>query len=124
MKGVKLLMGDRSIIVQNIAIGKFCVAELPFCGFSNIHQNKIMPLKAIIFIEQAPQNKVEKMPGIKAVSKLFGETSINKWNKETVMKSVGLMETIAQNVSMVHLKCNMEQDAVLKLKHYLINLPV
>lgn len=64
------------------------------------------------------------MPGIKAVSKLFGETSINKWNKEAVMKSVGLIEAIAQNVSMVHLKCNMEQDAVLKLKHYLINLLV
>lgn len=123
-EGCEIINGDRSVIVQNAATGKFDVAGLPFCGSSNIRQNKIMPLKAIVFIEQAPQNIVEKMPGIKAVSKLFGETSINKWNKEAVMKSVELIETIAQNVSMVHLKCNMEQDAVLKLKHYLINLPV
>lgn len=81
-----------------------------------------MPLKAIVFIEQSPQNTVEKMPGIKAISKLFGETSINKWNKEAVIKSVELIEAIARNVPMIHLKCNMEQDAVLTLKHYLSNI--
>lgn len=123
-EGCEIINGDRSIIVQDITTQKYYIAGLPFCGSSNIHRNKIMPLKAIVFIEQAPQNIVEKMPGIKAVSKLFGETSINKWNKEAVMKSIGLIEAIAKNVPMVHLKCNMEHDAVLTLKHYLNSLPI
>lgn len=121
-EGCEIINGDRSVIVQNVATDKFYIAGLPFCGSSNIHQNKIMPLKAIVFIEQALQNTVEKMPAIKAISKLFGETSINKWNKEAVVKSVELIEAITRNVPMIHLKCNMEQDAVLTLKHYLSNI--
>ena len=78
-----------------------------------------MPLGAIVFIEQWPDNIAEPMKPANAASKLYGEMSVNNWNTQAVLKSFDLIEKITNAVPMVHLKCNMEQDAVETLKHYL-----
>ena len=118
-EGTEVVNGDRSIIWLNPLTQRFEVCGLPFCGSSNIHLNKRMPLRAIVFIEQHPTNVVEVMPQSRAAGKLFGEMSINQWNREVVLKSLDFIEKLSSEVTMVHLKCNMEQDAVNTLKHFL-----
>lgn len=117
-EGTETLNGDRSI-VQRTAAGTFVAHGLPFCGSSQIHVNKTLPLGAIIFIEQHPTNVVEPMNPAQAYGKLYGEMSINSWNRIAVEQSLQIIETLVAGIPMVHLKCNMEQDAVNTLKHYL-----
>lgn len=116
-EGVEIINGDRSIIHWNGE--RFMSEGLPFCGSSNIHLNRQMPLGAIVFIEQWPENIAEPMKPGDAASKLYGEMSVNNWHTPSVLKSFDLIEKITQQAPMVHLKCNMEQDAVETLKHYL-----
>lgn len=117
-EGTEIINGDRSI-VHRTAPGVFLMHGLPFCGSSQIHLNKEMPLGAIVFIEQHPTNIVEPMSPAHAFGKLYGEMSINSWNIEAVEKGMQIIENLVVNIPMVHLMCNMEQDAVNTLKHYL-----
>lgn len=117
-EGTEIINGDRSI-VHRTAPGVFQMHGLPFCGSSQIHLNKEMPLGAIVFIEQHPTNIVEPMPPAHAFGKLYGEMSINSWNREAVEKGMQVIENLVASIPMVHLKCNMEQDAVNTLKNYL-----
>ena len=114
----EIINGDRSVIMEDRE-GCFWVGGLPFCGSSHICRNKVMPLKAVVFIGQSPENFVEKMAKPQAVSRLLGEMSINRWNKEAVMQSYNLINSLACSVPMVCLKCNMEQSAVVALKNFL-----
>ena len=113
----EIINGDRALLRIDKEGIEAC--GLPFCGSSGIHRNKCMPLGAVVFIEQSPVNVVEAMPLPQAASRLFGEVSVNKWNVEAVMQSLDLIETLAGQIPMVRLKCNMEQEAVLVLKDYL-----
>lgn len=117
-EGTEIINGDRSI-VHRTAPGVFQMHGLPFCGSSQIHVNKEMPLGAIVFIEQHPTNIVEPMSPAHAFGKLYGEMSINSWNREAVEKGMQVIENLVASIPMVHLKCNMEQDAVNTLKNYL-----
>lgn len=117
-EGTEIINGDRSI-VHRTAPGVFQMHGLPFCGSSQIHLNKEMPLGAIVFIEQHPTNIVEPMSPAHAFGKLYGEMSINSWNREAVEKGMQVIENLVASIPMVHLKCNMEQDAVNTLKNYL-----
>lgn len=117
-EGTEIINGDRSI-VHRTAPGVFQMHGLPFCGSSQIHVNKEMPLGAIVFIEQHPTNIVEPMSPAHAFGKLYREMSINSWNREAVEKGMQVIENLVASIPMVHLKCNMEQDAVNTLKNYL-----
>jgi len=118
-EGAQTINGDRSVIWWNPIENRFDVCGLPFCGSSQIHINKRIPLKAVVFIEQYPTNEVEDMPGAKAAGNLFVQTSINKWNRDSVIKSLDFIDLLTQKVRMVHLKCNMEQGAVTSLRDFI-----
>lgn len=45
----------------------------PFAGSSSINQNSSAPLKAIVFMQRAKENKIEKLSGIKAISYFLDE---------------------------------------------------
>lgn len=118
-EGVEIINGDRSLLIRHPDGKGFDCCGLPFCGSSGIHLNRRMPLGAVVFIEQSPVNIVESMPMAQAVSRLFGESSINKWNETAVRKSLDLIENLASSTPMIRLKCNMNPDAVSTLKTYL-----
>lgn len=114
---VETINGDRSIV--HLKNGKFYSEGLPFCGSSEIHVNKTMPLGAIVFIEQWPTNIVESMKPNIAASKLYGEMTVNSWNTQSVLKSFDIIEKLITSAPMVRFRCNMEQDAVNTLKNFL-----
>lgn len=120
-EGAEIINGDRSVIMKDEE-GCFWVGGLPFCGSSHICKNKVMPLKAVVFIGQSPVNVVEEMVKPQAISRLWGEMSINRWNKESVMQSYNLIDSLVCSVPMVCLKCNMERDAVIALKEFLTTM--
>ena len=116
--GVETINGDRSIVHQ-LPDGTFQVHGLPFCGSSQIHLDRQMPLGAIVFIEQAPENEATRMVPSQAYSKLYGEMSINSWNRSAVEESLKIIGDLVGSAPMVRLKCTISQEAVLALRNYL-----
>lgn len=118
-EGAEVINGDRSIILWNSKMQRFDISGLPFCGSSGINKDVCVPLKAIVFITQAKENCAEKYPVLQAVTRLFGEMSINQWNRGAVQKSLTIIERLSEAIPMVYMKCNMEQQAVETLKLFI-----
>lgn len=119
-ENASVINGDRSIVLWNHERQAFDVCGLPFCGSSGINIRRQLPLRAIVFLTQSKENQIEEFPTYQAASKLFGEMSVNQWNRQAVSESMTLIETLANSVMMVHLACNMELEAVTILKEFLM----
>ena len=115
----EIINGDRSVVWYDEASQRFMSSGLPFCGSSGINKVRTVPLGAVVFIEQSPSNSAVAQPESVAARKLFGEMSINKWNPRFVECSLDLINMLAESVPMVHLLCNMEEDAVATLREYM-----
>lgn len=113
-EGAKIINGDRCII-RKIS-GKYYACGLPFCGSSSININEMVPLRAIVIVEQAPTNKAETIEKAEAVKKLLSETSVNYWNSQFVDNIINLIEDVAQNIDIFRLKCTISKEAVDVLK--------
>lgn len=118
-EGAEIVNGDRSVLWWNPLEKRFDVCGLPFCGSSGINRNLSAPLRAVVFLEQAPENHAESCPAPDCIRKMFGEMSINQWNPRAVQKSLELIGKVAEETAMVSLKCNMELEAVETLKRFI-----
>ena len=114
-----IINGDRSVVWYDEASQCFMSSGLPFCGSSGINKVRTVPLGAVVFIEQSSSNSAVAQSESVAARKLFGEMSINKWNPPFVECSLDLINMLVESVPMVHLRCNMEEDAVATLREYM-----
>lgn len=111
-----IINGDRSILVYDDKNNHIEVWGLPFCGSSKINLNEHYPLKAIVFLKQAPINEANLIEKSIASCNLFKEISVNKWNLTSIDQSLALIEKIIANTLLISLKCKIDQDAVNVLK--------
>lgn len=84
----------------------------PFCGSTGINENRKVPLKAIVFLEQAPVNAIERL-GIKEASiLLFNHTLREKCSEERIVKILELYEVLLKKIPIYKLKCRPDFEAV------------
>ena len=87
----------------------------PFAGSSGINENASAPLKAIVFLQQANENKIEKLSGIKAISYFLDEIK-----KPIVPDYLDLCleftEQLLKTVPVYLLSCTPEFEAVKLVK--------
>lgn len=83
----------------------------PFSGKNDISENKKVKLKAICFLEQSKENKIEKISQ-KEAFKLFFEQTVRRLNKEQMEKLLDIIEKILNKIPMYKLYCNISEEAV------------
>lgn len=110
--------GDRTIIRK--IDGKYYGFGSPYAGSSGIYRNESAPIKAIIVIEQGPDNVIRRLRGREAFLPLFRETLMNTWNKEYMEKMTDLLMDAAYQIPVYHLSCRPDQDAVNTVKNEIL----
>lgn len=110
--------GDRTIIRK--IDGKYYGFGSPYAGSSGIYRNESAPIKAIIVIEQGPDNVIRRLRGREAFLPLFRETLMNTWNKEYMEKMTDLLMDAACQIPVYHLFCRPDQDAVNTVKNEIL----
>lgn len=110
--------GDRTIIRK--IDGKYYGFGSPYAGSSGIYRNESAPIKAIIVIEQGPDNVIRRLRGREAFLPLFRETLMNTWNKEYMEKMTDLLMDAACQIPVYHLSCRPDQDAVDTVKNEIL----
>lgn len=110
--------GDRTIIRK--IDGKYYGFGSPYAGSSGIYRNDSAPIKAIIVIEQGPDNVIRRLRGREAFLPLFRETLMNTWNKEYMEKMTDLLMDAAYQIPVYHLSCRPDQDAVNTVKNEIL----
>lgn len=110
--------GDRTIIRK--IEGKYYGFGSPYAGSSGIYRNESAPIKAIVVIEQGPDNVIRRLRGREAFLPLFRETLMNTWNKEYMEKMTDLLMDAACQIPVYHLFCRPDQDAVNMVKNEIL----
>lgn len=109
-EGAEIYNGDRTIIrkIDNVYHG----FGSPYAGSSGIYRNETAPIKAIIVLTQAPENRIERLTGKQAFTPLYKETLMNTWNPEYMNKMTDLLMDVAAKIPIYHLACRPDREAV------------
>lgn len=115
--GARIINGDRAVLRKQQ--GRWHVFGYPSCGTSGICINRTMPLKAIVVLSQANENRVEKISAGEKVRALVSATELYPWDTEEIDMALNIARNLAMEVPILKLCCRPDQGAVEVLKDYL-----
>jgi hypothetical protein len=106
--------GDRCLIYRNEE-GEYVAGAWPVCGSSSICLTETYPLKAIVFMGQAPNNEVISVRPMQLFKQLSSQITINWWNKQQVSHTLDDLQQMLDKVNMCDYICNLTEEAPNKL---------
>lgn len=117
MYGVWVLDGDAAAcrIVNGVSI----VYGLPWCGTSGEFINHSVPLRAIVFLQQAKENRIEKLDFHEAFIRLAARCFLQPWNDRMTNQFLDIIHEVAACTDCYLLNCLPDNDAVEMVKNCL-----
>lgn len=88
----------------------------PVCGTSGVCENKKLPVGCIVMLSQAKTNQAWRLRPAEAFTSLYGQITMNRWDREGLVHSLDLLEQLAGKVPVYHLACDISEDAVKTLE--------
>lgn len=88
------------------------VSGSPWSGKEDCYKNKMVPLKAIFYVEQAPENKAERLSLGETFSHLYLNNYLVPLNEEIDNKHKAAVMKVTMNVPVYRLKCTISKEAV------------
>jgi hypothetical protein len=117
LRGAELINGDRAaVLVEDDSIH---VRGIPFCGCSGVGKNAAMPLGAVVYLSQAPENTVTALTGIRAFRRIWEGCCVNLWDRQDVDCCAAAVTAVAERVRVYHLACTPDERAVRALEQRL-----
>ena len=113
--GAELVNGDRAAV--RIIDGEIFACGTPFSGSSPVRRNVRLPLAAIVYLSQAPENTITRLRGVRAFRRVWEGCTVNTWEREDVEKATKTVSEVVSRVPVYHLACTPDQRAVELLKH-------
>lgn len=112
--------GDRCLVYKD-PTGRYKACPWPVCGSSGICLTEELPLQAIVFMAQAPQNEVLSIRPMQLYKMLSSQLTINWWNPAFTQTALDAAQQILEQVGICAYACNLTPQAPEKLNNYLIN---
>lgn len=116
-RGTRTINGDRTLISKEN--DQYFANGWPVCGSSRICFNETYPLKCIVFLSQAKENRIEKLDYKTKVKKLISELTINYHYAPFVNKVMDFIDDVIEHVPIYHLECDISENAVICLENQL-----
>lgn len=108
--GAELINGDRAAVRLLEGIPHAC--GIPFSGSSPVRKNRILPLKAIVYLSQAKENTVTRLRGVRAFSRVWEGCGIPMWDRAAVETVTDTLSAVLARVPVYHLACTPDERAV------------
>ncbi len=106
--------GDRSLL--RMADGHWTAFGGPFAGSSGIYRNESVPIRALVVLEQAPENTIELLKPAEAFRKLYSEMVLPRWNNSAHTRVISIVTRLCTELPVWILRCTPDQRAVDLLK--------
>ena len=119
-EGATIINGDRAVIKYKENTIYAC--GIPFAGSSIYCKNRILPLKAVVYLEQAKNTSIRKLRGVEAFRKIWEGVSVNTWDKLDVSAVSDVVTKLVLNVPVYLLSCTPDESAVIAVKNELSKL--
>ena len=109
IKGSDILNGDKPIL--GVKDNKITVYGTPWMGKEGRGKKGSAPLKALVFLEQAKENSIEKLSTSSASMRLFQQVLFPS-DETAATKSLELLDVLVREVPSYLLKCDISETAV------------
>ena len=117
-RGSRTVNGDKALLEYD---GKAWTANgWPVCGTSEVCENKKLPVGCIVMLSQAKLNQAWRLRPAEAFTSLYGQITMNRWDREGLVKNLDLLERLVGKVPIYHLACDISEDAVKTLEQELM----
>lgn len=114
LRGAEVINGDRSA-VRCTDEGCFACG-IPFAGSSQICINKTMPLRAIVYLEQARETTIRRLRGAEAFRRVWEGISVNVWDQDDLTGAAETLTNVLASVPVFTLSCTPDESAILALE--------
>lgn len=112
--GAELVNDDNPLL--SLEQGGLYAYGTPWSGKTPCYRNVRVPVKAIVSLEQAPENKICRLSGIRAYANFSGAVSLVRWERSLMDTSTRMASDIAMSVPFYSMGCLPDADAA-KLCH-------
>lgn len=109
LRGAEIINGDRIAVLCDNGIH---AAGIPYSGSSGISKNVILPLRAIVYLAQAPQTTIRNMRGREAFCRVWEGISVNAWDPAEVDRCAQTVSRVVSGVPIYYLACTPDESAV------------
>lgn len=115
--GAEIINGDRALLRRHN--GQWYAFGYPCCGTSGICINRALPLRAIVVLSQAAENRVEQLSPAAKIRALVSATELYPWDTTEFDLALNIARNLAGEVPVLKLCCRPDREAVEVLKAYL-----
>ena len=105
------LMNDDNPVIR-ILDGKAVVFGTPWSGKTLCYRNVQAPIRALVRLEQDPENRIERLHSLQAYASVLAACSSIRWNHTVMDAIVPTVEKLAMTVPCFRLRCRPDQEAV------------
>ena len=105
-----LINGDRPIL-QRTENG-FLAWGSPYAGSSKCHVNGSVPVSALVFLAQAPENRIRRLKPGEAFRRIYAGLTMYSWDRAFVERAVDLAMALSSGVPCYELACVPDESAV------------
>lgn len=109
-----IINGDKTLIRKKEGVWR--AYGSPYAGSSEIYVNDNAPIKSIVVLRQASENKLEKLSKKDAFKWILSETTINFWDDDFTNRAVDLVLNLVEEIPVYMLSCRPDKEAVELLK--------
>ncbi|MCD7765488.1 MAG: hypothetical protein LUH53_03090 [Lachnospiraceae bacterium] len=112
--GSTVINGDRTIIAKEK--NGWRAYGSPYAGSSRYFVQQDEPIRAIVLLEQADENRMEAVSASEAFAKLFLQVSLDHEDADLVNRLCDLLSELVAEIPIYRLYCTPDQRAVETLK--------
>lgn len=116
----RTINGDRCLLRKENGVWYAC--GWPICGSSGICNNEKYPVKAIVMLRQAKENRCERLSGVRAFGEVFAQLTVNNWNTDFKRTVIDNTELLLNDIEVYELYCDISENAVKCLENKLYDI--
>ena len=106
--GVRMINDDKPALRRINGVLHAC--GTPFSGKDDESLNIHVPLRAVVFLERAQENSIERITAKEAIP-LFMSQTLRPAKKEQMLKLLDMLDGVLKETPVFKLKCNMSDEA-------------
>ena len=110
VEGTDLLNDDNPVV--RFEDGRLWAYGTPWSGKTLCYRNVKSPVRAMVRLEQAPENVIEDLVSLNAYASVIAAVSTIRWNSHIMDLIIPVVEKIAMEVPCWQLRCRPDEEAV------------
>ena len=107
------LVNDDNPVARIFADGSVVVYGSPWSGKTPCYRNVSYPIGGIVRLEQAPENKIQRLGVVEAYAAILPSIAGKRWNKDMANGLHQTESALIQAVPIWHLKCRPDREAAM-----------